>query len=225
MTPALKKHLPNSLNPKNFSILAVFSKTLVAPKRDDSDEALIIAYKRGEKQAFDILLSRHHKPLYNFVLRFLGNHEAAEEAFQEIFLRVIRSAPDYQPTAKFTTWLYTIARNFLIDAARKNKLRRHASLSAVDDETGDSLENQIGDDSPGADVITRNVEIEVALTKILETLPEEQREVYLLRETQGLQFDEIARVTKASVNTVKSRMRYAIKGIAERLDEFGIDLI
>ena len=82
---------------------------------EEADEALMLRYQQGEVRAFEILLTRHRRPVFNFILRFVQNRELAEDLLQEAFLRVIRSAANYKRQAKFTTWLYRIARNYSID--------------------------------------------------------------------------------------------------------------
>ena len=189
---------------------------------EQSDEMLVSAFQAVEDSAFQILLARHQKPVYNFLYKFIRNEEATEEAFQEVFLRVVRSINEYRPSAKFTTWLYTIARNYCIDLSRKEKFRRHYSLSDKSSEDSDRLEDRIADDSAGADNTSSANELERILYEVLDDLNPEQREVFLMREVQGLQFDEIAKITKTSSNTVKSRMRYALQGIQKKLAEKGI---
>ena len=97
---------------------------------DEADEDLMVQYQQGEVRAFEILLSRHRKPVFNFILRFIGERETAEDLLQETFMRVIKGADAYKRQAKFTTWLYTIARNLCVDQTRRRKHRRHASLRA-----------------------------------------------------------------------------------------------
>src|SRR6266496_1443219 len=111
--------------------------------QDQADEDLMVMYQKGEVRAFEILLSRHRKPVYNFVLRFVGDKETAEDLLQETFMRVIKGADAYKRQAKFTTWLYTIARNLCVDQTRRRKHRRHASLDAPmssDEESGTLLD-------------------------------------------------------------------------------------
>src|SRR5215831_13963865 len=87
-------------------------------------------YQRGDVRAFEVLLARHRKPVYNFIYRFVGERAQAEDLLQETFLRVIKGSNSYQRDAKFTTWLYTIARNQCVDLSRRMKLRRATSLDA-----------------------------------------------------------------------------------------------
>src|SRR5688500_5126091 len=103
-----------------------------------ADEVLMVAYQKGDVRSFEILLTRHRKPVFNFILRFVGSRETAEDLLQETFLRVIKGAEAYQRQAKFTTWLYTIARNLCVDQSRRRKHRKHASLDAPMDGSADS---------------------------------------------------------------------------------------
>src|SRR6201991_3711411 len=112
-------------------------------KLDDTDEDLMVRYQRGEVRAFEVLLSRHRRAVYNFILRFVGDRETAEDLLQEAFMRVIKGAEAYKRQAKFTTWLYTIARNLCVDQTRRRKHRKHASLDApmdTSDESGTLLD-------------------------------------------------------------------------------------
>src|SRR5256885_16869176 len=95
---------------------------------EDGDEDLMVMYQKGEVRAFEVLLSRHRKPVYNFILRFVGDRETAEDVLQEVFMRVIKGAEAYKRQAKFTTWLYTIARNLCVDQTRRRKHCKNASM-------------------------------------------------------------------------------------------------
>lgn len=185
----------------------------------------MLAYQKGEAQAFHILLKRHQKPVFNFIHKYLKNVEAAEEAFQEVFLRIIRTSSDYQPSARFTTWLYTVARNYCIDQLRKDKFRNHVSLEQNYDDSDDlsrGYHSRVQGEAPAADVHSSASELGRHLDQALCALTPEQKEVFILREFQGLKFEEIAKVTGTSANTVKSRMRYALKSIQKRFRDLGI---
>src|SRR5215213_2108306 len=109
---------------------------------DTADEDLMVMYQKGEVRAFEVLLSRHRKPVFNFILRYVGDKETAEDLLQETFMRVIKGADAYKRQAKFTTWLYTIARNLCVDQTRRRKHRKYASLDApmsTGDESGARL--------------------------------------------------------------------------------------
>ena len=189
--------------------------------RDDSDEGLMLAYRDGDVRAFEVLVTRHRKPIYNFILRFVHDAAQAEDVMQDCFLRVIKGAEAYERQAKFTTWLYTIARNLCVDAARRGKHRKAASLDApVGDEDGAALIDMVSDGKDGAERNTLNRELRQRMQKAIEGLPDEQREIFLLREVADLQFNEIAKVVGIPENTVKSRMRYALEKLREALEEY-----
>jgi RNA polymerase sigma-70 factor (ECF subfamily) len=189
---------------------------------DEADEALMVRYQKGEVRAFEILLTRHRKPIYNFILRFVGSRELAEDLMQETFLRVIRGAENYKRQAKFTTWLYTIARNLCVDQSRRAKHRRAQSLDqpmSSSAESGTLLDVVPGKDMP-SDRAAVSKEIHRKLHEALERLSEEQREVFLMREFLDMPFKQIADVVGVPENTVKSRMRYALEKLRLELDEY-----
>ena len=193
------------------------------PTSSAADEALMLRYQRGDTSAFAELVRRHKSPVYNFVLRQLRSTSAAEDITQEAFLRVVQRAAEFKHEARFSTWLYTIARNLCIDSVRKSKLRMHPSLDApANDDGARTLLDVLPDRAPGADV-GRAVEwtkIRRSIVDAVEALPEDQREVFLLREVANLAFREIAEVTGTAENTVKSRMRYALERLRMALSEF-----
>jgi RNA polymerase sigma-70 factor (ECF subfamily) len=189
---------------------------------DDSDESLMLRYRDGDVRAFELLVTRHRKALFNFILRFVRDTAAAEDVTQETFLRLVKGADAYERQAKFTTWLYTIARNLCVDAARRGKHRKAASLDApLGDEDGSaSLLDLVPDGAAGVDRQAQSRELAVRLRQAIEALPDEQREIFLLREVADLQFNEIANVIGCPENTVKSRMRYALEKLREALEEY-----
>jgi RNA polymerase sigma-70 factor (ECF subfamily) len=192
-------------------------------RSEASDEMLMVRYQRGEREAFAELVRRYHGPIYNFSIRQLRQPALAEDVTQEVFLRLVQKAAEFKHEARFSTWLYTIARNLCIDQLRKLKHRRHASLEHSGDDQGDtSLHERLADSHPGADAerAAGGSEVARALTAALEALPDEQREVFLLREIAQLPFKEIARVTNTGENTVKSRMRYALDRLQQALQQF-----
>jgi RNA polymerase sigma-70 factor, ECF subfamily len=179
-----------------------------------SDEDLMFAYAEGDVDAFSVLLKRHERPLYNFILRSCRNPDVADELVQEVFLRVVKSGSSYQKTAKFTTWLYTLARNICIDRARKTSRRVEVSLDQKigGEDDGRTLLDGLADlNAQAANIDHDRKEFRALLAKALEELPEEQREVFLMREVSGLKFQEISEVLGVPLPTVKSRMRYALE--------------
>lgn len=196
----------------------------MGPER--SDEQLMLAFKSGEARAFELLVRRYRAPVFNFILRFTGNRARAEDLLQETWLKVVRNAEGYEPKARFTTWVYTIARNLCVDSARKESYRQADSLEApagASDGDGRALGEVLPDGNASPERGAYNTRLRPMLERALMSLPEEQREVFILREYSGVPFKDIAQVTGTSENTVKSRMRYALEGLRRRLEELGID--
>lgn len=185
-----------------------------------ADEALMQSYATGDIEAFEELLARHRQPLFGYLCRMLKNRELAEDILQEVFIRVIRSRTSYKKSAKFTTWLYRIAHNACIDALRREKYRKTESLSESvggSEGTGMQLQDVIPSANPGPDEVVAREQLSEALKQCIARLSPEQREVFVLRQYQDLPFQEIARVTRTSESTVKSRMRYALKNLRTML--------
>jgi RNA polymerase sigma-70 factor, ECF subfamily len=189
-----------------------------------TDEQLMAAYQAGDIAAYRILVERHHAPVYRFCLRALRLPEAAADATQEVFLKVVRLAATWEQKAKFTTWIYTMARNHCIDEIRKGKFRKTDSLNDPLSRDGDGEEriDRVAGSVPAADTNIDTVRLRRALDAGVAALPEEQRTVFLMRETAGLAFKDIADAVGANENTVKSRMRYALQGLQRYLQERGL---
>ena len=189
---------------------------------DEADEDLMVQYQQGEVRAFEILLGRHRKSVYNFILRFVGDKETAEDLLQETFMRVIKGADAYKRQAKFTTWLYTIARNLCVDQSRRAKHRKAQSLDAPMSNSADSgtLLDVVPSTEIASDRQAVNKELQARLHEALARLSEEQREVFLMREFLDLPFKQIADIVGVPENTVKSRMRYALEKLRLELDEY-----
>jgi RNA polymerase sigma-70 factor (ECF subfamily) len=193
-----------------------------------TDEQLMLAFKAGDARAFSTLVTRHRQAVYNFILRYVGHRQRAEDLLQETWLKVVRSSREYEPKARFTTWVFTIARNLCVDSARKESYRKTDSLDApaggAEDAEGRALGETVPDEVGQApDRAAFNARLRPMLEKAITALPQEQREVFLMREYQGIGFKEIAEVTGVNENTVKSRMRYALEGLRKRLNELGVD--
>ena len=184
-----------------------------------TDEVLMLRYKDGDLGAFELLIEKHQQPLFAFVYKFCSDYHQAQDLAQEVFLRIIRNAKQYEPRAKFTTYMYTLAHNVCIDYLRRMKKRRNVSLTEPVDAEGElTIEDTMRDErsNPERDLNQKGFETE--LQKAIKELPEEQREVFLLREQMNLPFDEIARIVGCVPSTAKSRMRYALESIRQKLE-------
>ena len=182
------------------AILAALSCSGRLRAVEGADEELMLAYRDGDADAFETLYGRHRARLYRFVLRSVKERGLAEELYQDVWMRVIEARRRYVPKARFTTWLYSIAHNRLVDHWRRK------GLSVVDVE-GMEIEGN----SPNPE---RQVQARQDLRRFasaLEALPPAQREAFLLHEEAGLTAAEIAAVTQSESEAVKSRLRYAFQ--------------
>lgn len=186
---------------------------------ESTDEMLLVRYRRGDRTAFSELVHRYQRPLFNFSLRYLKNHDAAREITQDAFLRVVRCAAEFKHESRFSTWIFAITRNLCIDELRKAKHRRHDSLDEQPAEKS-SLTERVGDDNADTERQAGRGELREGLIRAIDGLPEEQREVFLLRQLGSVPFAEIAKITGTAENTVKSRMRYALERLQRQLSEY-----
>ena len=193
---------------------------------DATDEALMARFNGGDRAAFVTLVRRHQTRLYNFAFRHVRSAAAAEEVVQDTFVRVLQNAREFTPTSRFVAWAHSIARNLCIDALRKAAHRKHPSL---DDTTGRDhhgngegapLANRMPDEKASVENAIVSTEIRERVISAVAELPEEQREVFLLREISDLSFREIAEIVGAPENTVKSRMRYALERLQSTLSAY-----
>jgi RNA polymerase sigma-70 factor (ECF subfamily) len=172
------------------------------------DEELMLAYGRGDARAFETLYKRHRGALYRFVLHAIKQRSSAEELFQEVWIRVIEARNRYAPQARFTTWLYTIAHNLLVDHWRRKGL----TLVQLDEE------NPVASpDNPAKQAEAR--ESLARLVQAIEALPAAQREAFLLHEEAGLTVAEIAAATGTNEEAAKSRLRYAMAKLKAAVDD------
>jgi len=192
----------------------------VAALAGDSDEALMLAYAAGRAAAFDTLYMRHKGGVYRYLLRHCGNAGTAEELFQDVWMNAIRARDRYAPTAKFTTWVYTLAHNRLVDYWRATG---QAKLASIDDDNDDSTRAAVEAlpasrrDEPEARIATR--QLREQLHAALATLPAVQRDAFLLQQEGGLSLAEIAELTGVGMETVKSRLRYAVAKLRGELTQ------
>jgi len=175
-----------------------------------SDEQLMLNFAGGDSRSFETLYARHKDPLYRYILRQVNRHQAtAEEIFQEVWSSVIDTRERYKPSAKFTTFLYTLAHNRTMDHFRRQAVRL---VDPVDCDT-DSLEGNIVD--PARQVSGEDcVELMQAL---VQKLPNDQRQVFVLRQEGQHLMEEIAKIMASSLEATKSRLRYAVNKLRAQL--------
>jgi len=185
---------------------------------DARDEDLMLAYAAGDATAFDALYARHKGGVYRYLLRHCGNAGTADELFQDVWMNVIRVRTAYAPSAKLTTWLYRIAHNRLIDhwrATGRFELAT-AGTGADDDDPLDAIAAARNDEP---EVRAGAREIATRLAAALAALPPAQRETFLLHQEGGLELSEIAAIVGTGVETVKSRLRYAVAKLRTELGD------
>ena len=196
---------------------------VTVPRSEVTDEALMIRFQRGDRAAFTLLVRRHQTGLFNFALRQLRVRPVAEDVVQEAFVRVVQNALDFKHEARFSTWVYTITRNLCIDQMRKNALRKHPSLDEPkrgEEGDGPTLGEQTADVRASVERQVTGSELKEKILAAVDQLPDDQREVFLLRELSNLPFKEIATITGVPENTVKSRMRYALERLQAHLSDY-----
>src|SRR3984885_7630567 len=187
----------------------------------ETDENLMKRFGRGDAAAFEILYRRHELKVFRYLQRNVRNEAAANDLMQEVWFAVVRGAANYQPTAKFTTWLFTIAHNRTVDMIRGN--RRVQSLDAGDDaDAGASSPLERLADSPKLEPLAQvqTQDEAAALLSAVAQLPAEQRSAFLLQAEGDLSVEEIADATGSSFETVKSRLRYARAKLRQLLWEY-----
>ncbi len=173
----------------------------------------MLAYARGDAAAFDVLYANTRGMLYRFILRSVPDRAVADELFQDTWGRAIQARARYRAEAKFSTWLLQIAHNLIVDHVRRQRPQADA------EETEHVLGRLDAPDRERPEEILSDFEQRRRLQLALEALPDEQRIAFLLRVDSGLSLEEIAQVTGAGHETVKSRLRYAFAKIRERLAE------
>ncbi len=187
---------------------------LVSTDLEATDLALMQRYARGDVAAFEVLLTRHEKALWRFIVKTLRDAAAAEDVMQDTWITVTKQAANYvdnaasgEPTAQFRTWLFTLARSRTVDFLRKQKPT--VSTEDFSDSQNNWLGNQAADSGYGPLRQLEGREQADALLQALQDLPEDQREAFLLQAEGGLSVEEIAASCQVTFETAKSRLRYA----------------
>lgn len=184
-----------------------------AMPREESDEALMLRYRNGEVRAFELLYQRHKGPLFRFMLRQCAQRAVAEELFQDVWTNLIHSRERYRVRAKFTTLLYRMARNRLID------YRRSAGANPGHDAASAEQPAETAGVDPGPQNLLEAERAGARIRALIAALPADQRDAFLLREEGGLRLEQIAEVTGVGTETVKSRLRYAVAKLKQALSD------
>lgn len=184
---------------------------------DDIDVALMMRVGQGDEKAFEGLIERHQNAVIGTVAKMLGNASDAEDIAQQVFIRIWKSAPRYKRKAKFTTFLFTIARNLVFNESRKKSRKKEYSM----DEREDDFHLQTPDaqtEAPDDELLHK--ELRSAVDQAIAALPEKQRLAVILRRYEGMPYEEIADVLELSVSAVKSQLFRARLALKESLESY-----
>lgn len=169
-----------------------------------SDEELIYRFQRDDYQAFNEIVNRYKNKLVNFIFRYTGNRDDAEDYAQDTFLKLYKSKHLYREIAKFSTWFYTIALNTVKTNIKKKSKYSSISISDFDPENDKDYDLK-SDDSGPEEIVNSNLEIEL-IQNAINSLDDAFREIIVLRDIEDLEYDEIAKITGLPLGTVKSRI-------------------
>jgi RNA polymerase sigma-70 factor (ECF subfamily) len=187
-----------------------------------SDYELIERFIKGEQSCFDQLIYRHKNKVFAYISLYIRDQALAEDLFQDTFMKVIQSvrAGKYQDNGKFISWVMRIAHNLIIDHFRR--IKQMNTISNDDYESDLFNSRKFAESTIEDDIIRRQIQKDVR--KMITLLPDDQREVVILRHYAGLSFKEIAEITDVSINTALGRMRYALINMRKIMEEKKISL-
>lgn len=193
-----------------------------------TDVDLIDKFVKGDANAFNTLVWRWEKTIYNFVLRYVGNRDEAHDLSQQVFVRVYRNLHRLNNPSSFSTWIHQIAANLCRDWIKQRRRRPVVSLENIQELGSLELNKNpaltlFPDASQHPDKIVSRNQLREIIEKALQEIPEEQRIVVIMKEYQGLKFTEIAEALGAPVNTVKSRLYYGLSALKKILTRWQLD--
>ena len=176
----------------------------------EQELTVIRRVQHGDTEAFELLVAAYEKTVYNVALQMTGSREDAQDLTQDAFLKAYSSLDSFRGDSKFSSWLYRIVSNLCLDFKRRQGRRPSASLTVEDDE-GETLQLDIADESQSPETLLEQKLTREAVQRGLRELPDEQRQILLLREIQGMSYEEIGEVMHLEAGTVKSRIFRARK--------------
>lgn len=195
------------------------SKTPMMDANDKALEAALIQQcKQGDIAAFNDLVQRYEKRVFNFAYRMAGNYDDANDVAQEAFIRVFNSIGTFRGDANFTTWLYRIVTNVYLDERKKQKSHLHSSLEDYIELEENTVTRQVEDGRPTPEHMVERGERDQLLHHAIQELPEYQKVMVVLYHTQGKSYEEISQIMKLPIGTVKSRLNRARLALKEKLE-------
>lgn len=185
----------------------------------DPDAALMVAFRDGDRSAFDVLVERYRRPLLTYFASVSRDRDAAEDLTQELFVKLFRHRADYEPKASFRTYVFSLARNVWIDAYRsRRRFAGERSLDALDDVDALPLQARLAGSEESPERGAERSELAGAIAKAAARLPESLREVFVLGAVEQLDYSEVSRVLGVPLGTVKSRMFHAVRKLRTWLE-------
>lgn len=181
------------------------------------DVALMLRVKEGDVEAFEQLIEIHQGPIVGTVSKMLGGASDSEDIAQQVFLRIWKSAARYEPTAKFTTWMFTITRNLVFNETRRRQRKPTISSEELEESVHWEAEDR---ETISPDQGALNQELEGAINKAIETLPEKQRLAVVLRRYEEMPYEDISRILDVSIPALKSLLFRARGQLKEALQQY-----
>lgn len=182
-----------------------------------SDSELVAAFKAGDAEALGLLMERHKAAVFGYLLRLTSRRDAAEDLFQEVFLKLVKNPGAYSEKEKFKAWLFTVARNAAMDLFRREGSRGEVSLEGDGEGTGPA--DFLASAEPGPAEAFYGKGLAASIDAALASLSEDQREVFYLRHYSELSFKEIAEMLKVPIGTVLARMSRAAAQLRKKLEK------
>ena len=205
-----------SLNPKLRSSTSTLLKVMIMKHELITDAVLVNNYLQGDESALSVLIERHKQKIYSFIYSKVYDRDVTEDVFQDTFIKVIKTLKHgkYNEEGKFLPWVMRIANNLVIDHFRKNK-----RMPKFDNSGEFSIFSVISDSALNAEKQIIKEQVECDLRRLIEELPDDQKEVLMMRMYQDMSFKEISDLTGVSINTALGRMRYALINLRKVIDK------
>ena len=190
-------------------------------KKESTDSQLVSAYMKGNEQAISVLITRHKQKIYSFIYSKVFDSDVSEDIFQDTFIKVIKTLKRgaYNEEGKFIPWVMRISHNLVIDHFRKNN-----RMPKFENNSDFNIFSVLHDGSLNAEKTMIKEQVEGDLKKIIQELPDDQKEVLLMRIYKEMSFKDISEKTGVSINTALGRMRYALINLRKVIDKHNIVL-
>lgn len=189
-------------------------------KREFPSEELMARIAKGDEDAFEILVGRHQTSILNLIYRFIGDRMQAKDVAQEVFIRIWQSAKNYEPKAKFTTWIYRITANLCFNELKSSRRKKWFSFNWSDENGEHTIEEALSDNAPSAEDLLLQKERSRQISNALQSLPDNQRMALVLKRYDDLSYQEIAEIIGCSVSAVESLLVRAKRTLQEKLKNY-----